>query len=1050
MHIHFEELNTTRSDCTIQTLSWMGKVPDGAPEEDGWKLNRQHYYQEGWLSAGNVKGIVSATFTTCHCRTAVEPPPRTNFNLRGHRNEVILVKWNEPYQKLATCDANGVIFVWIKHEGRWSVELINDRNSPVTDFAWSHDGRMALICYQDGFVLVGSVAGQRYWSTMLNLENATITCGIWAPNDQKQVLFGTTDGHIIVMSSTGAMVTHEAILEGAEISNMAFSCEKFNMDENENEEISTDSEKDLGIGHTLAVSFRHGVIYLMSGYDDICPRVVQTGLTGLKIEWTNDGDLLAVGGFIRMPNLECANTIKFYTAAGELRYSIRMPSQGKPLTALTWGHNDKRLFLATGCYVHVAWVHKTVASLQFLTQQAIKSCLKDEPAVQKTPLPAALRSSVGALFSTTIKGYLPNAFRLREFVSLPPPSNERLYCTMVRHGEETSGGYYTLYMEYLGGLIPLLKGKRASKLRPEFVIYDPKIKISNRRIIRERDQEHDIFNSTSSSSELDSDQEIVIDGCGSPRMRRKRRLRQCRNDRMQRNNFKTLDELLYDDNLPESHKLVEVTSNIWGTKFKLHGLASYLPIDLGHVIYKTSLLHLQPRQMTVTITELSRDMQRYSNQDISFSPHSFSEDDDESIQIESLENDNQRPCNLPATEIVAPIVPETCVTPSPVNGTTPNFLMGPTVPVIVESHAAFVEPESEKAEVELMALDMKRSSSSEYSIHSHRLLLTKSSSGASISIASSTDKNDTAVNGASCGVGVVTNSLEKVEMTTKEELNGDLSDSERTEIQIKDNKPKMTNSGSKTSLKSYGRSRSLEYIFDIDAKSCTSNSVESPKVSTVQTYLRVKRASLDSRSEAFREAHSSSVHPHPRYKGDAVRSSSVPTTPTKSLKKKLGRTDLLSKHKIQSPLLQRRLRHFRPVESSDDEAVCSESEIMTCHNYKDLEHFQKAQLRQKLRKARRGECERGFSTGLKQFVMHNKAPLWNENSQVYQLDFGGRVTQESAKNFQIEFRGKQVPNPAVMQFGRIDSNAYTLDFQYPFTAIQAFAVALANVTQRLK
>lgn len=42
--------------------------------------------------------------------------------------------------------------------------------------------------------------------------------------------------------------------------------------------------------------------------------------------------------------------------------------------------------------------------------------------------------------------------------------------------------------------------------------------------------------------------------------------------------------------------------------------------------------------------------------------------------------------------------------------------------------------------------------------------------------------------------------------------------------------------------------------------------------------------------------------------------------------------------------------------------------------------------------------------------MHNKAPMWNENSQVYQLDFGGRVTQESAKNFQIEFRGKQVCN----------------------------------------
>lgn len=43
-----------------------------------------------------------------------------------------------------------------------------------------------------------------------------------------------------------------------------------------------------------------------------------------------------------------------------------------------------------------------------------------------------------------------------------------------------------------------------------------------------------------------------------------------------------------------------------------------------------------------------------------------------------------------------------------------------------------------------------------------------------------------------------------------------------------------------------------------------------------------------------------------------------------------------------------------------------------------------------------------------ELVMHNKAPMWNESSQVYQLDFGGRVTQESAKNFQIEYRGKQV------------------------------------------
>jgi hypothetical protein len=60
----------------------------------------------------------------------------------------------------------------------------------------------------------------------------------------------------------------------------------------------------------------------------------------------------------------------------------------------------------------------------------------------------------------------------------------------------------------------------------------------------------------------------------------------------------------------------------------------------------------------------------------------------------------------------------------------------------------------------------------------------------------------------------------------------------------------------------------------------------------------------------------------------------------------------------------------------------------------------------------KGDCPDGSPTPQsphqREFVMHNKAPMWNENSQVYQLDFAGRVTQESAKNFQIEFRGKQV------------------------------------------
>lgn len=57
-------------------------------QDEGWKLNRTNYYQEGWLATGNVRGIVGVTFTTSHCNKSLETPPRTNYNLRGHRSEV--------------------------------------------------------------------------------------------------------------------------------------------------------------------------------------------------------------------------------------------------------------------------------------------------------------------------------------------------------------------------------------------------------------------------------------------------------------------------------------------------------------------------------------------------------------------------------------------------------------------------------------------------------------------------------------------------------------------------------------------------------------------------------------------------------------------------------------------------------------------------------------------------------------------------------------------------------------------------------------------------
>ena len=86
--------------------------------------------------------------------------------------------------------------------------------------------------------------------------------------------------------------------------------------------------------------------------------------------------------------------------------------------------------------------------------------------------------------------------------------------------------------------------------------------------------------------------------------------------------------------LQVSH-LVSITSNIWGTKFRFNGLIPFLPDDLGSVTYKTSLLHLQPRQMTVSIVELSNDFDLIDSDCI---PNSFLSEGEDEISSSMLLN----------------------------------------------------------------------------------------------------------------------------------------------------------------------------------------------------------------------------------------------------------------------------------------------------------------------------------------------------------------------------------------------------------------------------
>ncbi|XP_015251451.1 PREDICTED: tubby-related protein 4-like isoform X2 [Cyprinodon variegatus] len=669
------------SDSNILCLSWKGRVPKSEKDKP---VCRRRYYEEGWLATGNGRGVVGVTFTSSHCRRDRSTPQRINFNLRGHNSEVVLVRWNEPFQKLATCDMEGGIFVWIQYEGRWSVELVNDRGAQVSDFTWSHDGTQALIAYRDGFVLVGSVSGQRHWSSEINLESQ-ITCGIWTPDDQ-QVLFGTADGQVIVMDCHGRMLAHVLLHESDGIVSMSWNCPDFLVEDST--ESDTDSDDNIlplvrRVKPLLTVTFLSGDISLMNNYDDLSPAIIRSGLKDVEAQWCSQGDLLAVAGMEKhgLPaDTACAPImrnalVKFYNVQGEHIYTLETPAQ-RPITTICWGHRDSRLFLACGPALYVVRVEHRVASLQLLCQQGIASALREEKDVGKLNMPSLLSSYVTSAFIPTIKPPIPDPNNIRDFVSYPTSGNERLHCTMKRAEDspEAGGPCYTLYLEYLGGLVPILKGRRISKLRPEFVIMDPKTDGKPEEVCVNPMISYTDSCNCSDSSDIDLSDEWV--GKKSPKLSRGNRLNMDsrKSPKLSRANQEgqrsprlltkkppvrspslTRREFTM-DGITEHNYLAQVTSNIWGTKFKIVGLASFLPANLGAVIYKTSLLHLQPRQMTIYLPEVRKISHDFMSLPV-FNPNVFSEDEDDLPVMgpSGVAGDNP-PCtvNIPIAPIHSP------------------------------------------------------------------------------------------------------------------------------------------------------------------------------------------------------------------------------------------------------------------------------------------------------------------------------------------------------------------------------------------------------------
>lgn len=465
MLLAFERTRTRfKSNCNILTLAW-------APYYGHPRQTSEPSPDFGWLVVGNVGKIVGVTLTSlaphqesterqanddlmlfheterASVGSATFRPnrksTRSNYNLRGHLDEVILVKWNELYQKLATVDSKGNVLIWCRVGEKFTIQTpFYNRTKSVADFKWSNDGKTALICYTDSFILVGSTSGHRHWHSMLNLEDYHITCASWTPNDE-QLLLGVSNGNIVVIDLCRNELT-ELVVNRTNIRAMCWSTRQNRLKFNGNKKLSRNSDANNGgIGRAinrrnpdavvkhrrlsrdssvfsrnlfglasqvpghgdlrapssdqaedtslcaksniLAIDFANNTIKLYEdGLEDPDPKTIQVNQESYIMSWSSDGKILAVAGFTvhttapYVGYLKCRylNAIKFYNQKGQLIYEHTLDYTRYPITAFTWAHFDKRIFLATGPRLHCAKVFPGIPSLSLLATACIQRYTK--------------------------------------------------------------------------------------------------------------------------------------------------------------------------------------------------------------------------------------------------------------------------------------------------------------------------------------------------------------------------------------------------------------------------------------------------------------------------------------------------------------------------------------------------------------------------------------------------------------------------------------------------------------------------------------------------
>ncbi len=79
----------------------------------------------------------------------------------------------------------------------------------------------------------------------------------------------------------------------------------------------------------------------------------------------------------------------------------------------------------------------------------------------------------------------------------------------------------------------------------------------------------------------------------------------------------------------------------------------------------------------------------------------------------------------------------------------------------------------------------------------------------------------------------------------------------------------------------------------------------------------------------------------------------------------------------------------------------------------------------------------------------NKTPKWNKNIEAYVLNFYGRATISSIKNFIMIKANENEDADARVLFGKFGKQLFNLDIRHPYNLIQGIALALSSFDKKL-